>query len=84
MDPQRTNYLRHQLNKSPSKAAYTFGKTERFPITHEAHYGRPTTQNMKSPPRPPKYGVISRGEPRNHQCGNTQNNYQGYPRSRSK
>lgn len=31
MDHDRSGYLNHTLNKSPSKTTYTFSKSERFP-----------------------------------------------------
>lgn len=43
MSAKKSEYLKHQLNKSPSKASYTFSKSERFPdpaSTHEAKYSK--------------------------------------------
>lgn len=35
MSDQKANYINHQLNKSMSKTAYSFSKSERFPITDD-------------------------------------------------
>ena len=43
MTDRKTAYLKHQLNNSPSKVAYTFSKIERFPVTHEAQYSKKKT-----------------------------------------
>ena len=64
MSAKKTEYMRHQLNKSPSKNAYTFSKVERFPDAESTHYGtygrKKETGEKSSGKSPSRFNVISR------------------------